>query len=296
MSYSRSSHDLRRESGSGFEGESSSHKSSKEFGNKDITTGAVFALACLKRASPGVEAGGFWRELASTLGTGGGSSSYASMEQGSSVVAVGDATLLMPPQPLRTWALHALTIVARTLSLRVSDQARVRSTLSHMTALLETHFLSPWSSPGPVGSLHEPALLVSLVRLANAMIPIVQTVLDPGQALVSRFFAICFGIVDILPRGYCDSRVTKEVLHTAELLAGLPLLSHSEEERAAYQTALLRMVVDLLRSPLAASPACTAAAAGMLRSFARQVSYKQQRNGNKMNVKKQPLSETLPFF
>ena len=73
-------------------------------------------------------------------------------------------------------------------------------------------------------------------------------------------------------------------------------MCHSEEERAAYQTALLRMVVDLLRSPLAASPACTAAAAGMLRSFARQVSYKQQRNGNKMNVKKQPLSETLPFF
>ena len=141
------------------------------------------------------------------------------MAAGSSVVAIDSA---LPPQPLRTWALHALTIVAQTLSLRVSDQARVRSTLSHMTALLETHFLSPWSSPGPVGSLHEPALLVALVRLANAMIPIVQS-LEPtsSSALALRFFALCFGIVDILPRGCRDARVTNEVLQTAELLSVL---------------------------------------------------------------------------
>lgn len=156
-----------------------------------------------------VEAGGFWRELEALLRVGGPSHQP------------------LAPQPLRTWALHALSIVARTLDLGLAQQARVRSMLHGMTALLEAHFLGAWTPPSAaLGSVLEPAMLVSLLRLTTAMVPMVQA-LAPNQALVARFEAVCFGVVDIVPRALqgadqdTDPRVGLEALHTAELLAAL---------------------------------------------------------------------------
>ena len=160
-----------------------------------------------------MEAGGFWRELESLLSVGGASHQP------------------LTPQPLRTWALHALCIVARTLDLGLAQQARVRSMLHGMTSLLEVHFLGTWSSHpnAPLGCVLEPAMLVALLQLTTAMVPMVQA-LAPNQALVARFEAVCFGVVDIVPWALLnggstgamsnpDPRIMLEALHTAELLA-----------------------------------------------------------------------------
>lgn len=85
--------------------------------------GAIFALACLKRAAPAIETGGFWGELEGQL-------------------AMAD---MAPPQPLRTWGLHALTIVARSINPGLTNEARVRSVLAQMIGLLEAHFLGEHS-------------------------------------------------------------------------------------------------------------------------------------------------------
>jgi hypothetical protein len=67
-------------------------------------------------------------------------------------------------------------------------------------------------------------MLVSLLRLTTAMVPMVQA-LAPNQALVARFDAVCFGVVDIVPWALGelapDPRLALEALHTAELLAAL---------------------------------------------------------------------------
>lgn len=52
----------------------------------------------------------------------------------------------------------------------------------------------------------------------------------------------------------------------------------SGDERSSYQSALLRMVVETLRAPLASSPNCSAAAAATLREFCRQRPERVQRH------------------
>mmetsp|Transcript_47750 Transcript_47750/g.132586 ORF Transcript_47750/g.132586 Transcript_47750/m.132586 type:complete len:1277 (+) Transcript_47750:1600-5430(+) len=189
--------------------------------------GAMFALACLKRAAPAIETGGFWGELEGQL-------------------AMAD---MPPPQPLRTWGLHALTIVARSINPGLTNEARVRSVLAQMIGLLEAHFLGPWSPPGSVGSVHEPAMLLCLAQLTNAMMALMRT-LEPSQALVSRFLAVCHGVTDQLAH-YEDPRIVCECLRTMELLGNMyPNLTSMDRVE---WLGVLNALVDM---PDLTSPAC----------------------------------------
>jgi len=237
-----------------------------------------------------VEAGGFWRELESLLSVGGASQQP------------------LTPQPLRTWALHALCIVARTLDLGLAQQARVRSMLHGMTSLLEAHFLGAWSShpSASLGCVLEPAMMVALLQLTTAMVPMVQA-LAPNQALVARFEAVCFGVVDIVPWALLpsggasggggssgnstlsnpDPRIVLEALHTAELLAAFrpaaaaASSSSSSSTRGAiaasadgvpvfnYSGAALGLCKVALDKPLMTSPHVLAAALRCLQGLMR---------------------------
>jgi hypothetical protein len=154
---------------------------------------------------------------------------------------------------VRSWALYALTIVARGLDLGLAHQARVRSMLQGMTTLLESHFLGAWGVAGSaMGNPHETSMLVALVKLTETMIPMIQS-LAPNQALVARFDAVCFGIVDILPHvgEPSDPRVLFEVLQAADLLSTFRPSNTAGFDYTGLATALCR---HSLGDPLNTSP------------------------------------------
>lgn len=120
------------------------------------------------------------------------------------------------PQPLRTWGLHSLLLLLRSMSIGQNFGVVTHDTLQTLDTImeiLEAHFLGVWSSPPSAGSEHVPGLLMSLVRLMNALLPMIMD-LQPDSPSIDKFKAM-WGVM----RLHDDSRVELECLQFVELLA-----------------------------------------------------------------------------
>lgn len=153
--------------------------------------GATFALACLRRS----------------LG--------AQIRLGSCWTAVQRVMVADVAQPLRTWGLHSLLLLLKSMSIGQNFGVMTNDTLQTLETIMEiveAHFLGVWSG-GQAGNDYEPGLLTCLVRLMNALLPMVVD-LQPTFPSVEKFKAMWEVI-----RKYDDTRIALECLQFVELLA-----------------------------------------------------------------------------
>lgn len=164
------------------------------------------------------------------------------------------------PPPLRTWGLHALLLLLRSMSLGQNFGVVTHDTLQTLDTImevLEAHFLAPWAHPTS-GSEHEPGLLLCLARLMNALLPMI-TDLQPHSPCLERFKAL-WGVL----RLHDDSRVALECLQFIELLS---LFSPKDVAPGP--------ALDFLRNVLSCRPypksrACLSTALSCLRCLAKK--------------------------
>jgi hypothetical protein len=164
-------------------------------------------------------------------------------------------------QPLRTWALHALGLLVKGMSLGVAAGGHTQDalqTLDTMLEIMEAHFLAPWAtstlSSQSHASIHSQAsasdnevgLLVALARLFTALLPAVLELElsreeaggeDDGGRLLKKF-KVMWRVLAAHP----DDRVALECCRALELLA---LFRPHDPWLAAPQTVgLLRLVLQ----------------------------------------------------
>ena len=200
--------------------------------------GATFALACMRRSLGGqIRLGACWTAVQRIM--------------------VADVA-----QPLRTWGLHSLLLLLKSMSIGQNFGVMTHDTLQTLETImeiLEAHFLGVWTAGvvgSPGGSEYEPGLLVCLLRLMNALLPMVVD-LQPTSTSVEKFKSMWEVI-----RQYDDTRVTLECLQFIELLA---LFSPHEVN--------LNSTIELLHQCFTRphkSPRCLSTALSCLRSLTKR--------------------------
>jgi hypothetical protein len=199
------------------------------------SAGATFALACLRR----------------TLGS--------QIRLGSCWSAVQRVMVADVPQPLRTWGLHSLLLLLKSMSIGQNFGVMTNDTLQTLDTImeiLEAHFLGVWSSPQQ-GSEYEPGLLICLVRLMNALLPMIMD-LQPNSPSIDKFRAMWEVI-----RQYDDTRVSLECLQFLELLA---LFCPKD---VANTTSVINFMREVFMRPHK-SAACTSTALSCLRCIGKK--------------------------
>ncbi|CAM9541898.1 unnamed protein product, partial [Phaeothamnion confervicola] len=226
--------------------------------------GAIFALACLKRdlGNQQVLLSWFWTDIQKALAVG------------------GDV-----PQPVRTWGLHSVAILVKTMEDNPTLYSQVQETLTHLQSvvnMLEAHFLGSWNSATITAkassqsaaaresqqalSADEPGLVVAQARLLCTLLPLLQS-LRPSSALVGRFV----GVWGVLSGGASggggagppDSRSTRHCLDFVQLLA-----MFAPQDLLPALGRVMPVVQRVLASPEDASCDCIAAAAACLKLIA----------------------------